>query len=526
MESKIRVGIFTPNEERPWVREANQEIVLGFEQMLINQLSNAGVEVYRGGEGLPREEQTAWNTQLVRKHIKNLAKHKLDMIILNQGDWTWPYDSRDAVQMFANELEGINKGMARVLIYCYKAPEAPGLVAGMAIGGALRRVGIPYKLVFGKIDQEPAVIQEIISILKFYKKRSDSSQDVVDAIESLKGKKYLAVGGMALKMCTGTADVDQWAKLFGLTYDALDQSELTRRASSMVEWEGKPGKSKIIKIHDPRVAKALNYTFEEGHGYFDFTREKLSSIEIYVYQLAYYYAAMDVLNQHNGDFMGIKCQDELSGLECTQCIAAGYLNNDVGPDGEIKETVPVACENDMDSSLTQMILKLLNGGKPAGFGDFRDIEEGVLAIVNCGQHPPYFFGAPCEDSVKKLDKVEYYGQEIFYHAGGATIRGRTPGGEEMTVVRLHRENLRYSIVAMAVKTKAVPKNVHERYSISWPVIWAKTPISDRDVIDLWPCNHLGFTYGDYTAEIVELAERLGIGYTVYDRDGNVYKNFS
>ncbi|GAI80985.1 unnamed protein product, partial [marine sediment metagenome] len=26
------------------------------------------------------------------------------------------------------------------------------------------------------------------------------------------------------------------------------------------------------------------------------------------------------------------------------------------------------------------------------FGDFRDVEDGILSIVNCGQHPPYFFG--------------------------------------------------------------------------------------------------------------------------------------
>jgi len=220
--------------------------------------------------------------------------------------------------------------------------------------------------------------------------------------------------------------------------------------------------------------------------------------------------------------MGIKCQDELSGLECTQCITAAFLNNDIGPEGKLKKPIPVACENDMDSSLTQLWLNLLNGGKPAGFGDFRDIEGRVLAIVNCGQHPPYFFGGPEEDSGEKLDRVEYMGQEIWYHAGGAAVRGRTPGGHIMTVARLYRENLRYAIAAMAVETMEPDISIHEKYSISWPVILAKTPIDDEAVINLWPCNHLGFSYGDLTPQIVEMAERLGIGYTVYDLKGNAF----
>ena len=523
MDNTIVVGIITPDEERAWVRESNIDAVLGYESMLIKMLQSKGIVVFRGGEGFNKNDQVAWNTDLIIKHVKNIVKHNPDILIINQGDWTWPYDSRDAVQQFANECGGIEKGMARVLIYCYKAPEVPGLVAGMAAGGALKRIGLPYKLVFGKIDQDPRVIEKIISILNFYKKRRDAAQQAVSAIESLKGQKYLAIGGMALKMCRGTADVDQWAKIFGITYDSYDQSELTRRARQMIEWEAQPGTSKIKEIKDTRVKKAIEFTYKNGHGTFDFSKPKLPSIELFAYQISFFYAAEDMVQENHCTFLGIKCQDELSGHECTQCVAAAYLNNDVGPDGLKKEPVPVACENDMDSSLTQLILKTLNGGHPAGFGDFRDIENNVVAIVNCGQHPPYFFGRQEEDSVKKLDYVDYMAQEVYYRAGGATVRGRTSGGQKMTLARLFRENLRYSIVAMAVTTVEPDKDIHKKFSISWPVILAKTPIPDEEVIDLWPCNHLGFSYGDFTPHLVELAERLGIGYTIYDADGNVYK---
>lgn len=520
----MKVGIFSPNDYREWVRESNIDMLLKHESLLIDALESRNVKVIRGGDGLPKEDQIAWNSRLVKLQARKIASESPDAIIINHGDWAWPYDTRDAITIFAKELPGIQNGIAKVLIYCYKDTQVPGLVAGMASAGALQRIGIPYKLVFGKIDQEPDVLDSIMSTLEFYERRTEITPIVMNAISQLHEQKYLALGGMSLKMATATADVDQWAKLFGISYDAFDQSELTIRAKAMIRWQGEPGRSKILGINDSRLEKALEYIYHQGHGKFDFSRDKLKTIDKFIYQLSFYYAAVDFCEEHAGTFMGIKCQDELSGRECTQCITAAYLNNDVGPEGLTKKPIPVACENDMDSSLTQLWLYLLNGNIPAGFGDFRDIENNILAIVNCGQHPPYFFGTPEEDSVSKLDKVEYMGQEVWYHAGGASVRGRTPGGQTMTLARLYRENLRYSITAIAVETVDMSEKVHEKYSISWPVILAKMPIDDKTVIDLWPCNHLGFAYGDFTPHIVEMAERLGIGYKVYDRQGNLFSS--
>jgi L-fucose isomerase len=341
-------------------------------------------------------------------------------------------------------------------------------------------------------------------------------------INQLKNQKYLACGGMSLKMCTTTADVDQWAKLFGITYEAVDQSELTRRAKDMVEWDGvSPSLGKIKVIKDQRVKKAVDFLYKGKRGTFDFTRASLSSIDKFIYQVAYYYAAVDLFTEYGITFAGIKCQDELAANECTQCIAAAYLNNDIGPDGILKPIVPVACENDMDSALTQLWLFLLSN-QPSGFGDFRDLENGILAIVNCGQHPPYFFGRPNDKPIEKLQNTEYLGQEYFFHAGGSAVRGRTPGGELMTIARLGRENLRYQLVATVMETVAVKPEDHRKYDLSWPIIWGKIPIPDEIMINCWPCNHLGFTYGDYTPALVELCNRLGIGYRIFDKTGREY----
>ncbi|MEW6456606.1 MAG: hypothetical protein AB1410_07850 [Acidobacteriota bacterium] len=522
MNERIKIGIFSPNDPRPWVRKENIDLMIKHESLLINALRNEGIEVLRGGEGYPEQDQIAWNTKLVREHAKKLANFKPDALIINEGSWTFPYDSRDAIQTFMNQIKGDDKGIARVIIFSYKDTKVPGMVAGMAVGGALKRIGISYQLVYGKIDKEKKALNDLIDIIKFYKKRADSSRTVIKAIEMLKRQKYLALGGMSLKMCTTTADVDQWAKAFGISYESLDQSELKRRALMMVKWEGIPGESRPEKIKDLRLKKAFDFLFKRKTGNFDFSRDKLKNENKFLYQLSYYYSALDVINEYNVTFLGIKCQDELSAFDCTQCITTAFLSNDVGPNGKKKKIFPTACENDMDSALTQLILYLLNGGKPAGFGDFRDLENGILAIVNCGQHPPYFFGKLEENPIKKLKNIEYMGQEIFYDAGGSSVRGRTPGGITMTVARLGRENLRYQLVAAPIKTLDVKKEDHEKYNFSWPIILGKIPIQDELMVNVWPCNHLGFSFGDYTPHLVEFAERVGIGYRVFSSTGREY----
>ncbi len=518
MAEQIKVGVFSPNDFREWVRNDNLDLMLKHEAALINALKKKGIKVIRGGDGFKKEDQIAWNTHLVRAQAKKIAQAAPDALIINEASWTFPYDSRDAVSTFMHEVKGIDAGLARVLIFSYKDTQVPGLVAGMAVGGALKRVGIPYQLVYGKIDKEPKVLNEVVSVLEFYKKRALSAPTVVKALQQLPNQKYLAFGGMSLKMPTTTADVDQWQKLFGISYEALDQSELTRRARAMVDWQGIPGKSAFIKIKDARVKNALEFCYEGKHGKFDFSQEKLKDVNMWLLQLCYYYAAIDATSEYDITFCGVKCQDELSAFECTQCLTSAFLNNDVGPDGKKKKIIPTACENDMDSSLTQLWLSLLSG-KPAGFGDFRDVENGVLAIVNCGQHPPYFFGKPDEDSLEKLSRTEYIGQEIFYDAGGSAVRGRTPGKQVMTVARLGRENLKYQIVATIINTIDVPKDCHKKYNLSWPIILGKLPIPDEVMIKNWPCNHLGFAFGDYTPHLVEMAHRLDIGYKVFDASG-------
>jgi len=63
----------------------------------------------------------------------------------------------------------------------------------------------------------------------------------------------------------------------------------------------------------------------------------------------------------------------------------------------------------------------------------------------------------------------------------------------------------------------------DRCNPSWPIIKGRITMPDEELIGVWPCNHLGFSYGDITPELAEIAHRLNIGYTIYDGEGRKYQ---
>ncbi len=523
-DNAIRAGVFSPNDNRAWVRSDNLELMLRHEGLLIDALRQRGVEVVRGGDGYPREDQIAWNRHLVIEQAKRIAEARPHALILNQGSWTFPRDSVDALDIYERTLQtfvdSAGKAASRILLFGYKDPQVPGMVAVMAVAGALKTMGRPHQICYGLIDKDPATLDELMGKLRFFKRRADAAEAVAGVMARLPEQKYLQFGGESLRMPTATADPNLWQKVFGVSYDHLDQSEILGRALSFVRWSGSPGESDY-EIVDERVKRAIAY--KEGTGRFDFGRPKLPSIAKFVMQTAMFYAARDVMEQTGATFCGVKCQDELSASVCTACIVTSYLGNDIAPDGTKQAAIyPTSCENDMDTALTQLLLHLLTGS-PAGFGDFRDVEDGLLAIVNCGQHPTHFFGAPDEDPVERERRAEFMGQEIFYDAGGSSVRGRTPGGQTVTVARLGRENMRYYLAATVMQTVDVAAEQHERYNPSWPIMRGKIPMEDRDLIAMWPSNHLAFTFGDLTPHLAELCESLAIGYSIVDADGNRYE---
>lgn len=550
----MKIGIISPNDFRPWCTKANWKSINEKEDALKDALSKRGYQVilardakynkeYPGlyyfsdevvgivqkkdlGKKLKGIDMTAWRTGLVRTQIDHLVKEGVDCIVIHQGDWTWPQRTSEiitALSLYDKE--------PKLVMFSYKDTKVPGLVAGMAAVGAALRLGVKIGHAFGKPENKEDIdwLCNLIkkdetslnndSIDNNFSKKVNAFEEKAEEIvnKELPKQKYLALGTTGcLDMDTTEADPVQWRKIFRVGVKQLDQTAVDDIADKLVIWKGLPGESDY-EIKDQRVKDAVNAAFK----HFKFIEKNNDALKKrMILQIASYYAMLDLFNYHEATFGGIKCQDEESARRCTQCIGAAFLNNDKDITKKAKQIIPFACENDMDQSLTQLIMYLISG-KPAGFGDFRDVEyetnfkDGMarLAIVNCGQHPPYYFDS----------EVEACTQEHFYAKPGSSVRGRTPKGKIMTVARLARFDGKYQLIATVIETDEVKPSDHEKYNLSWPIIIGKLPkgLTGKEMISMWPSNHLGFTEGDITAELAAVAEELNIGYNIVDARGNV-----
>lgn len=66
MNRAFSVGVFSPNDPGPWVRSDNPDKTLTFERHPVDALRGRGMDLARGGEGPPREDQVAWSTKPVQ----------------------------------------------------------------------------------------------------------------------------------------------------------------------------------------------------------------------------------------------------------------------------------------------------------------------------------------------------------------------------------------------------------------------------------------------------------------------------
>ena len=70
------------------------------------------------------------------------------------------------------------------------------------------------------------------------------------------------------------------------------------------------------------------------------------------------------------NFMGIKCQQDMSDHFVLQCLGVALLNNPYDADGE-KTPIPTSCECDCDGAMTMRILNLCAEGKPSCLLDIK-----------------------------------------------------------------------------------------------------------------------------------------------------------
>ncbi len=352
----------------------------------------------------------------------------------------------------------------------------PGM---LGCGAALDQIGFTHRRVWGNLE-DPKVLQEIQSFAR-----------AAHAVNRLKGLRYGLLGGRSLGIYSAGIDPSQWQQLFGIDVEHFDQLEIVRRADQQ-------DPAKVNKLMAWLERQGLTFAFNDGL----FTQKHLEL------QIRSYLGTKELVAEHNLDFIGLKCQPEMSNGYCLQCLSVALLNDRYDADG-IKAAVPCACEADGDGALTMMILHQLSGGMPTALMDIRAVlpEEGILLLNNCGSMAPYFAGRS-EDPGQNFSRITLV-PHVFGEAGGSSIQFTGEPGP-LTLARLCRKGGRYWMAIGYGEVVADTKGLVRQSTTCWPHLVLKTDMDLERFVRNYGSNHIHGVAGDYRRELLELSRILKI----------------
>lgn len=370
-----------------------------------------------------------------------------------------------------------------VVLFGNTRKDSSSTVALLASAGMLAQSGKAYKRVIGDIRDED-VIRQVRNVL-----------DGVMAAEGLRRSSFGMAGGRSIGIGTTVADPSQWQRLFGTEFDHCDQYEIVYRARELDETR--------VGRHVDWVKE--HFTIQYGDL---FTPEKLEL------QVRSYLALKDMAKERCYNFMGVKCQPDMSDHFVLQCLGVALLNHNVDADGP-KDPIPTSCECDCDGALTMRLLSLCAGGKPSCLVDIRYFngEEKEFILANCGSMAPYF--ADPQDWEKGL-KETYLLPHVFGQAGGGAVQMVGKAGA-VTCARFIRENGRYILTCFEGEMIEKPREELRKTNYSYPTQFIRADIDYDKFFHTMNSNHLHTIYGSYKEVLRNFCEITGVEFLCYNK---------
>lgn len=360
-----------------------------------------------------------------------------------------------------------------------------GLSGPTAVKGALDEIGVKHKVLWiYEPPTNPTILNEIVSFAR-----------AASVVVKLRGMRFGAFGGPAMGMLTAAIDANQWLKLFGVEVEHIDQVEIVRGAEKIP-------RDAVTQYMDWFKKNAKKIT-EDGQRV---TKEKIEK------QVRCYIATKKLVKEHGFNFIGLKCQPELSDEYVNQCLTPTLINDPYDAEGP-KETVACSCEVDGNSALTMQILKMLSSDKPVFFGDLMlyDRTTKTIATMSCGGMATWFAAMSMnpEENLKEVQLVPH----VHGKAGGAAVfYTATKVGEPVTWARLARRDGQY--VMFIIKGK-IARNRSLEGAFKWPTLIIEVEKDPVEILRVYPSQHVQVAIGDHAKELKELCGILEINYIEY-----------
>ena len=404
--------------------------------------------------------------------VEDMRKQGVSSIIISLPIWASPH-----FPVLAVKLLGVP-----VVLYGNDRMDSSSKVAMLAAGGAFDQAGFSHKRIIGDID-DPSIVGELIDFCT-----------AAQALNQLKGMTYGCFGGRGASICTTTADLAQWQALFGIDIEHIGQIEIVRIAESInekdvqkyVEW---------VKTNFGKIEYEKNL----------FTPDKLEL------QVRSYLATKKIIKDRDLDFMGIKCQPEMSDHYVLQCLNQMLLNDPYDADGP-KEPIVSSCEADHDGALSMQILKLLSGLKPTLLLDVRHFEVNEFIGANCGSMPSWYanYSNDPSENLKDVHLISH----VFGKAGGGATQ-LVAGDKDVTLARLCRKNGKYWMAILKGSIIKKPREELKKSTWTFPHAFIKAKFDKKEFLSTYGSNHIHVGVGDLVNKLVEFCELLGVDYKIY-----------
>jgi L-fucose isomerase len=359
-------------------------------------------------------------------------------------------------------------------------PDTSSTVGLLGAGGALDQIGRQHVRVFD--PQAPEARRQVHAFIR-----------AAATVARLRGQTLGLFGGRSLGIFTTVADPAQWQRLFGVDIEVFDQLEIMQLAEAWprdeVERQGRWLLSRLGGVQYGGLFTSA--AFER--------------------QVRSYLATRELAKRYSIDFLGVKCQPELSDGYVTQCVAHLLSNGDLDADGS-KDIVVHACESDADGALTMQILHLLSGGKPTALLDIRWFDSGHAqwTLANCGAVPAALCATVADPSGLANLHMEAH---VFGQGGGGAIPGViSPQG--VTLARLCRKQGEYWMAIVCGEVVAAwPADV-ARITPVFPKAFVKTS-AGADFLQVYGSNHTHLVTGDVSEELLAFCRLLDIPYRIW-----------
>ncbi len=555
-----RIGIRpTIDGRRKGVRESLEEQTMGMARSVANLLTGR----LRHANGLPVEcviaDTTIGGVAEAAQTAAKFAREGVGVSITVTPCWCYGAETMDMDPLLPKAVWGFN------------GTERPGAVYLAAVLAAHNQKGLPAFSIYGRDVQDagdtsvPADVQD--RLIQFARAGL--------AAASMRGKSYLAIGGVSMGIAGSIVDQALFETYLGMRVETVDMVEFVRRIEEGIydpeeyeqamAWvrqncpEGKDYNPESIR----RSREQKDRDWETSVKMALITRDLMVG-NARLNDLGYGEEALG-RNAIASGFQGQRqWTDHLPNGDFMEAI----LNTSFDWSG-IRQPYITATENDALNGISMLFGHLLTGtaqifadvrtywspdavkrvtghelaGRAAG-GILHLINSGPAALDGTGQQTrdgqpamkPYW-DISAEEAARCLDQTTWHASMVeYFRGGGWSTRYRTRGGMPVTMCRLNLvDGLGPALQIAEGYTVELPEVVHsvldERTNPTWPTTWFVPNLTGsgpfRDVYTVmynWGANHGAISYGHIGPDLITLASILRIPVYMHNIDeARVYR---